>query len=175
MKKLLLVVALVVLAVPATALRRKSPAKECKTLHAKMGAQAFQTAFGNKRRCAAAKRKAKKAALRRARKACRAKGYRGRAMKRCMRKKLAAAPAPKPADYEDAVEECKAEQADDPEGFADEYGDGSNGLAKCVADEAADEEDADEPGRRRGRRRASPSSDEDAEELAGRVLTPEEL
>jgi hypothetical protein len=152
MKKLLLVVALVVLAFPATAPAQgaggalKSPAKECKALRAKLGAEAFKSAFRTHGRCVSAKRKARKAALKRARRACRTKGFRGRALKRCMRNKLASTPAPKPADYEHAVDECTEEQAQDPEGFAAEYGEGQAGVAKCVAEEAADEEEADEPG-----------------------------
>jgi hypothetical protein len=152
MRKLALVVTLVALVFPATAPARgpggayKSPAKECKALRAKLGSAAFQSAFGSKRRCIATKRKARKAALRRARKACRAQGARGRAMKRCMRNKLASDPAPKPADYETAVDECTAKQAEDPEEFAAEYGDGPDAFGNCVADEAGDDDEAAEPG-----------------------------
>jgi hypothetical protein len=151
MRKVLVVVALLALAVPVSAPAkgadgaRKAPAKECKDLRARMGGDAFKAAFGSKRRCVARKKKAHKAALKRARRACRAKGYRGKALKRCLRGKLAADPAPKPADYEDAVDECKTELADDPEGFAAEHGDGSAAFNDCVAEEVGDEEPADEP------------------------------
>src|SRR5688572_29717373 len=136
MRKLLLVVTLVALAVPATAPAKgsggthKSAAKECKALRAEMGAEAFRAAFGRKSgknalgRCVSAQRKARRDAHKSARKACRAKGLRGQAMKRCFRQELAAEPAPKPADYEHAVEECRADQAEDPEDFAADYGDG---------------------------------------------------
>jgi hypothetical protein len=184
MRKLLLVVALVVLAFPATAPAKgsggtfTSPAKECNALRAKMGGAAFQAAFGNKRRCVATRRKARKAALKRARKACRAKGYRGRAMRRCVRNKLASEPAPKPADYQNAAEECKAKQAEDPEGFADEYGEGSDAYGKCVADEATDEEEADEPGDDEGLDPDDEGADEpeseDVEDLPDES-SPEEL
>jgi hypothetical protein len=157
MKRLLLVVALVVLAVPATAPAKgsggnhKNAAKECKVLRAEMGADAFRTAFGRKAgknafgRCVSTQRKARKAARKRARKACRSEGLRGPAMKRCVRSKLAEEPAPKPADYEDAVKECEADKADDPEDFAAEYGDGPNAFGKCVAHEVSDDDEADEP------------------------------
>jgi hypothetical protein len=156
MRKLLLVVALVVLAVPATAPAKgsggghKNAAKECKALRAQMGAEAFRTAFGRKAgknafgRCVSTQRKARKAARKRARKACRSEGLRGQAMKRCVRNKISAEPAPKPADYEDAVKECQADQAEDPEDFAAEYGDGPNALAKCVAHEVSDDDDGTE-------------------------------
>jgi hypothetical protein len=158
MKRLWLVVALVVLAFPAAAPAKreggehKSSAKHCKALRAEMGAEAFRAAFGSKHRknalgrCVSAERKAKKAARKRARNSCRAAGVRGRAMKRCVRQKLAAEPVTKPADYEDAVEQCNAYQAEDPEGFAEEYGDGQDGFSQCVADEVSDDTDEiDEP------------------------------
>jgi hypothetical protein len=158
MKKLSLVVALVVLAFPAAAPAKrgggehKNSAKHCKALRAQMGADAFHTAFGGKRgknalgRCVSAERKAKKAARKRARQSCRASGLRGRTMKRCVREQLAAEPVTKPADYQAAVEQCEAEKAEDPEGFAEEYGDGPNAFSQCVADEVSDDTDEiDEP------------------------------
>ena len=159
MRKLLLVVTLVVLAVPATAPAKgsggahKSAAKECKALRAEMGADAFRAAFGRKSgknafgRCVSTQRKARRDARKAARRACRAKGLRGQAMKRCFREALAADPAPEPADYEKAVEECREDQAEEPEDFAAEYGDGPNAFGKCVAHEATDhDEDEGEPG-----------------------------
>ena len=144
MRKLWLVVALVVLAVPATApAKGQNAAKECKALRAEMGADAFRAAFGGKHalgRCVSAQRKARRDARKRARKACRAKGLRGKAMKRCFRTTLSEIPAPKPADYEDAVKECESDQADGVEDFATEFGDGPGGLAKCVADEVGDDD-----------------------------------
>ena len=158
MKKLLLVVALVVFALPAPAPAKgpggvhKSPAKHCKALRAEMGPEAFRATFAAKRgrnalgRCVSTQRRALNAARKRARRACRAQGMRGRAMKRCMRAKLAAEPAPTPAQYQAAVEECRADQAEDPEGFAEEFGTAPHALAKCVADEiAAGAEDEPEP------------------------------
>jgi hypothetical protein len=153
MKKVLLVVALVVLAFPAAAPAKggggehKNSAKHCKALRAEMGADAFRAAFGGKNkknalgRCVSAERRAKKAARKRARKACRADGLRGRAMKRCVREQLAAEPVTKPADYQAAVEQCEAEKAEDPAGFAEEYGDGPNAFSQCVADEVSDDTD----------------------------------
>lgn len=158
MKKLLLVVTLVVLAVPATAPAKgsgaahKSAAKQCKALRAQMGADVFRAVFGTKRgrnalgRCVSTQRKARRDARKRARKACRAKGVRGQAMKRCMRAALAADPAPDPAAYAEAADECRADQAEDPEGFAAEFGEGDAALAMCVADELADGDESDEPG-----------------------------
>jgi hypothetical protein len=154
MRKLLLVVTVLALAIPATAPAKgsgghKNAAKECKALRAQMGAEAFRSTFGGKRgkhalgRCVSTQRKANKAARKRARKACKAEGLRGQAMKRCVRTKLAADPAPKPAEYEHAVEECREEQAESPEEFAAEFGDGSNGFGKCVSHEVQDDE-ADE-------------------------------
>jgi hypothetical protein len=157
MRKLLLVVALVVLAAPATAPAKgsggahKNAAKECKALRAQMGADAFRTAFGRKAgknafgRCVSTQRKARKAARKRARRACRSEGLRGQAMKRCIRNKIADTQSPKPADYEDAVKECEADKAEDPEDFAAEYGDGPNAFGKCVAHEVSDDDEADEP------------------------------
>lgn len=159
MRKLSLVLTLVVFAVPATAQAKKpsggehkNAAKQCKALRAELGADAFREAFAAKRgksalgRCVSAKRKERRDARKAARKACRAKGLRGRAMKRCFRQELAADPAPKPAEYQDAVDECRAEQAEDPEGFADEFGDGSNAFGKCVAHEVSDDDGDDEAG-----------------------------
>ena len=150
-----LVISLVVFAVPAAApAKGKNAAKECKSLRSQMGADSFRAAFGSKQgknalgRCVSAQRKARKAARKRARKACRAQGLRGQAMKRCVRTTLAEQPAPKPADYEDAVKECEGDKAEDSEDFAAEFGDGPNALAKCVADEVSDDDEeteVDEP------------------------------
>lgn len=158
MRKLSLVLTLVVFAVPAAAEAKKpsggehkSPAKQCKAMRAEMGGDAFREAFAGKRgksafgRCVSAKRKERRDARKAARKACRAKGLRGRAMKRCVRAQLVADPAPKPAEYQHAVEECRAEQAEDPEGFAEEFGDGPNAFGKCVAHEVRDGDDEGEP------------------------------
>ena len=124
----------------------ESAVKHCKSIRAEIGAEAFRAAFGKQnskramKRCVAKQTKASKAAKRRARKACKAYGKRGRALKRCVRGKLAAEPpSAAPADYTEAVDECKAEQAEDPEGFADEYGEGAEALEQCIA------EHADEP------------------------------
>lgn len=157
MRKLSLVLSLVVFAVPAAAQAKKpsggehkNAAKQCKAMRAEMGADAFREAFPGKRgkgalgRCVSAKRKERRDARKAARKACRAKGLRGRAMKRCFREQLAATPAPKPADYEHAVDECRAEQAEDPDGFAEEFGDGPNAFGKCVSHEVRDDEDEPE-------------------------------
>ena len=170
MRKLWLVVALVVLAVPATApAKGQIPAKECKALRAQMGADSFRATFGGKQgknahgRCVSAQRKARKAARKRARKACRAKGLRGKAMKRCIRSTLAEQPAPKPADYEDAVKECEGAKAEDPEDFAAEFGDGAHAFGKCIGEEANDDE-ADEPG-----------DDGDVEDSPGEEPEPDQL
>ena len=158
MRKLSLVLALVVFAVPATAQAKKpsggehkNAAKQCKALRAELGADAFREAFPVKHgksafgRCVSAKRKERRDARKAARKACRAKGLRGRAMKRCFREELAADPAPKPAEYQNAVDECRADQAEDPDGFAAEFGDGPNAFGKCVAQEVSDDDEG-EPG-----------------------------
>jgi hypothetical protein len=155
MRKLLLV-SLVVLAVPATAPAKgsgsghRNAAKQCKALRAEMGANAFRAAFGTKQgknaldRCVSTKRKARKAARKNARRACRGDGLRGRAMKRCVRSKLAQGLVPRPADFQNAVEECREDQAESPEEFASEYGDGSNAFGKCVAEEASDDDEGDD-------------------------------
>ena len=115
-----------------------------------MGAEAFRSAFGGKQgkhalgRCVSTQRKARRDARKRARKACRAQGLRGQAMKRCFRQQLAADPAPAPADFEHAVEECRADQAEDPEDFAAEYGDGSEAFGKCVSHEVADDDEGED-------------------------------
>jgi hypothetical protein len=157
MRKLALVVSIVTLVVPATASAKradagpKNAAKHCKALRAEMGAEAFRAAFGGKQgkkalgRCVSAQRKARRDARRKARRACRAKGLRGRALKRCFRQELAAVPTPQPVDYGHALEECRAQQADEPEGFAEEFGTGPDAIAKCVAHEVADDETAAEP------------------------------
>jgi hypothetical protein len=187
MKKLLLVVSIVAFVVPATASAKgsgghKNAAKECKAMRAEMGADAFRAAFGGKQgkhalgRCVSTQRKARKAARKRARKACRAEGLRGQAMKRCIRAKLASEPAPRPADYQHAVDECRAEQAEDPEGFADEFGDDPNAFGKCVADEAKDEAEADEPeGDEVGEEPDSDEPEDSADEPAGAGEEPDEL
>jgi hypothetical protein len=157
MKRLsLVVVALLAFALPAVASAKegsshKSAAKQCQALRAEMGKAAFRAAFANKRgkhamgRCVAAQKKARKAAKRRAKKSCRADGNRGRALKRCVREKLAAEPAA-PESLKDAVEKCQTEQASDPEGFTEEYGDGEDALKACVEDHADDESAGDPEG-----------------------------
>jgi hypothetical protein len=166
-----LVVSLVVVAVPAAApAKGKNAAKECKSLRSQMGADSFRAAFGSKQgknalgRCVSAQRKASKAARKRARKACKAKGLRGKAMKSCVRVTLAEQPAPKPADYEDAVKECEGEKAEDAEDFATEFGDGANAFSKCVADEVGDDDEGDEP-----------SEDDGVEDSPGDEPEPDEL
>ena len=154
MKKLSLVVALIALVVPSAAQAKgggeagKAPAKQhCKALRAEMGAEAFRAAFPGKRgkhalkRCVKAQRKLEQAARKRARAACRADGRRGRALKRCVREKLAATPAAAPESYKNAVEECRGMQADDPELFAEEFGDGPSAFGKCVSEHAQDDHD----------------------------------
>ena len=145
MKKLSVLVALLVFAFPAVASAKggadhRSAAKQCKSIRAEMGAEAFRAAFGNQnskramKRCVAKQRKATKAATRRARKSCKASGKRGRALKRCVRGKLAAEPpSAAPEGHTEAVDECKSAQEEDPEGFADEYGEGSEALEQCIA------------------------------------------
>jgi hypothetical protein len=156
MKKLSLVVALLfALSFPAVTSAKaggghKAAAKHCKTLRAEIGAAAFRESFAGKngkramKRCVAAQIKARKAAKRRAKKACKADVKRCRALKRCVRDRLAAAPAASPESFKEAVEQCQAAQADDPEGFADEYGDGSDALANCVEEQSAADEDAED-------------------------------
>ena len=183
MRKLLLVVMIAVLAVPATAPAKgsgsghKNAAKECKTLRAEMGADAFRAAFGSKRgkhalgRCVSTKRKARRAARKSARKACRTEGLRGQAMKRCVRSKLAEGLAPRPADFQNAVEECREDQAEDPEKFAAEYGDGFNAFGKCVAEEASDDDEGEDEG---GAEPGSDDSDDVDDSPAGEP-DPDEL
>jgi len=177
MKKLPLVVALVVFAFPATAPAKgpgagpKGPAKHCKALRAEMGAEAFRAMFGTKRgknalgRCVSTQRKAQKAARKRARKACRANGLRGRAMKRCVREKVAGEPASTPAKYGAAVEECRAYQAEDSEGFAEEFGTGPDAFGKCVAAEVSDEDEPDEGEDEPGEVEDHPGDEPDPDEL----------
>ena len=157
MRKLsLVVVALIAFALPAVSSAKggavhKSAAKHCKALRADMGTEPFRAAFANKRgkhamgRCVAAQAKAKQAAKRRAKKSCKADGKRGRALKRCVRNKLAAEPAA-PEAFQGAVEECQTEQREDPEAFTDEYGDGEDAFQACVTDHADDQsaEDSDD-------------------------------
>lgn len=160
-----LVVALFALAIPAVSSAKGGSdhhkatvkaAKQCKAMRAKMGPQAFRSAFGKQsgkramKRCVVAQKKANKAAKRRAKKDCRADGKRGPALKRCMRDKLVAdPPSAAPEGYEDAVDVCKAAQAEDPEGFADEYGEGTEAFDSCVAvqlDETTDEGEGETSG-----------------------------
>jgi len=175
-KKLSLVVSLLMLAVPATAQAKgsggghKNPAKYCKALRAQMGTDAFREAFAAKKghknafgRCVSSQRKARKAARRSARQACRAEHRGGHKLKRCLREKLATVEAgPTPAAVNDAAEQCRAEQAEDPEGFADEYGP-DEAFGKCVAEQIS--EDADEP-------QAEPGEDSEPDEPADE---PDEL
>ena len=156
MKKLSLVVSLLIFAIPATAQAKssggghKSPAKYCKALRADMGKDAFREAFGTKKghknalgRCVSSQRKAKKSARRSARRACRAEHRTGLELKRCVREKLATTVAgPTSEAVNDAVDQCRAEQAEDPEGFAEEYGP-EEAFGNCVAEEIS--ESSDEP------------------------------
>ena len=155
MKRLWLVVALFALVIPAAAQAKgggelkQAATRHCKALRAEMGAEAFGAAFGGKhakhalKRCVKAQRKVNKAARKRARAACRADGVRGPALKRCVRERMGADTAASPESFKNAVDVCRAQQADDPEAFAEEFGDGPNAFGKCVA-EAADDH-ADDP------------------------------
>ena len=131
-------------------------AKQCKAIRAEMGPTAFRTAFSKKngkramKRCVVAQMKANKAAKRRAMKACKADGKRGPALKRCVRDKLAAKPpSAAPEAFKEALDLCKAAQEEDPEGFADEYGEGAEAIEACVAVQTDEPEgetsDGDEP------------------------------
>jgi hypothetical protein len=99
------------------------------------------------KRCIAAQIRANKAAKRRAKKSCKAAGKRGQALKRCVRSKLdAEPPSAAPEAFKVALEICKDAREEDPEGFADEYGEGTEAIEACVAvqtDEAEDEEGDD--------------------------------
>ena len=56
-------------------------------------------------------------------------------------------PTASPESFKEAVEQCQAAQEEDPEGFAEEYGDGSDALANCVEEQsAADEDESAEDG-----------------------------
>ncbi len=157
MKRLSLVVALLfALTVPAVASAKggaghKAAAKHCKVLRAEVGGAVFRDSYGGKsgkramKRCIAAQKQASKAAKRRARKSCRAEGRkRGRALKRCLRDKLTAEPAASPESFKEAVDECQAYREEDPEGFAEEYGDGAEAFEQCVAEYVSDEESGDD-------------------------------
>ena len=166
MKRLSLVAALFALAIPAVTSAKsgaghKSAAKECKAMRAEMGAEAFRAAFAKQgkhamKRCVVAQRKAQKAAKRKARKACKAEGKRGRALKRCMRGKLEAKPpSAVPAAYKEAAAVCNEAREEDPEGFAEEYGEGPDAIEACInvqtdePDEGATDDDDlidEEPG-----------------------------
>jgi hypothetical protein len=158
MKRLSLVVALFALAIPAAASAKggaghKSAAKQCKAIRAEMGAEAFRAAFakqGGKRamkRCVAAQIKANKAAKRRAKKSCKAEGKRGQALKRCVRSKLEAEPpSAAPEAFKQALEICKDAREEDPDGFAEEYGEGAEALEACVAVQTDEAEDEDSEG-----------------------------
>ncbi|HZO58195.1 MAG TPA: hypothetical protein VFB51_00745 [Solirubrobacterales bacterium] len=152
MKRLSLLVAVFALALPAVTTAKggaahTAAAKQCKAMRAEMGAEAFRAAFAKHgkramKRCVAAQRKANAAAKRRAKKACRAEGKRGRALKRCVRGKLQAPPVSEVAeDYKAALEDCKAAREEDPEGFAEQYGEGAEGLEQCVTELADDSQD----------------------------------
>ena len=157
MRKLLLVVAVLALAIPATAPAKdsagpKNAAKACKAIRTEMGADAFKAAFPARKgkssfgRCVSEQRKARRDARKKARKACKAKGLRGKSMKRCVRAELAADPAPNPADYQNGAKECEEELAEEPEEFAAKYGDGSNAFGKCVSHEAGDDDEGEDDG-----------------------------
>ena len=166
MKKLALVAALFALAIPAVTSAKsgaghKSAAKACKAMRAEMGAEAFRAAFAKQgkramKRCVAAQRKAQHAAKRKAKKACKAQGKRGRALKRCVRGKLAGEPpSAVPAQLKEAVAACTEAREEDPEGFAEEYGEGADGFEACInvqtdePDEGATDDDDlidEEPG-----------------------------
>jgi hypothetical protein len=161
MRRLWLVVALIALVVPSAAQAKgggevkKAARQHCKVLRADMGAEAFRSAFGAKhamKRCVKSQRRLRKAA----RSACRAEGKRGRALKRCVRAKTESEAAPE--SFKNAVAECRAEQSEDPEGFAEEFGDGPNAFGKCVAEHSESDDDTSED---------EPGEDDSADEPAG--------
>jgi hypothetical protein len=73
---------------------------------------------------------------------------------------LAKKSAARPETFKAAAGECAAEQAEDPEGFAEEYGDGSEAFANCVA-EHADEADDESEDDSEDEGSEEPDSDED--------------
>ena len=169
MKKLSLVVviALSMFMLPAAAQAKggehKSPVKQCKALGKKMGAQGFA---GRKaeRRLARCQRKLHKAQLRSAKRACRAEGKRGPALKRCVKAKLAGESSPNTEELKNAAKECKALRDEDPEEFTDEYGESPNAFGKCVVDHVDDESDDPE----------ASEGDDDSGEVADEPDEPEE-
>lgn len=130
----------------------KAAKQHCKALRAGMGVEAFRSAFAGKdgkramKRCVKTQRKLARSARKRARSACRAEGKRGHALKRCIADKTRAKNSASPDAFKNAAAKCQAEQAEDPEAFADEYGDGPNAFGKCVSEHADEEAGDDEPG-----------------------------
>ena len=166
-------VAVALLALPATAGARdkkrtevlRSAVNYCKTLHDQMGADAFREAYGGReslRRCVKERvqklRTARKAAVRTCRQQFKAKGRKLRRhgrpdarapFRKCVREKTRAGTSNDDEGVLDAVKQCTAERADDPEGFEADYGTdegAGDAFSACVSEHADDNDDQAEPG-----------------------------
>jgi hypothetical protein len=129
----------------------KNASKLCKQLKAQMGAEAFKTAYGtnhNRRnahgKCVSKHRAAVKAAIAEATEQCKAEqqaaGNTGKtdkkALRECVKQKLAAALAERREAFDNAAEKCKAERKADAAAFREKYGTNANkrnAFGKCVS------------------------------------------
>ena len=87
------------------------------------------------KRCIAAQTKARKAAKRRAKKACKADGKRGRALKRCVRDKLAAEPAGRPSPSRKRSRSARPRRTKTPRASPTSTATAEDALEDCVAEQ----------------------------------------
>jgi hypothetical protein len=160
-------VALAVLALPATAMAHHGPkpdvknaAKYCKSLRTEMGADAFRQAYGGGSnafgKCVSQRVHDLRDARKAARTACAQHKPNLRAFRRCVELKSRHATAGDKADFIAAVRTCLTEHDADPATFQDTYGDGDSSDAdafkSCVEqhlqgdDQGDDQGDGTEPG-----------------------------
>ena len=153
----------------------KNASKLCKSLKAQMGAEAFKTAYGtndNRRnahgKCVRKHRHAVKRLIAQAVEQCKAEqqatqsvrpaeGDKGgnpdkRALRECVKQKVAAMLAERREAFDNAAEQCRAEREADPAAFREKYGSNEskrNAFGKCVSKTAREELKPAPPSERR--------------------------
>jgi hypothetical protein len=135
----------------------KNASKLCKQLKASMGAEAFKAAYGTNAnrsnahgKCVSKHRAAVKAAIAEATEQCKAElaaagNNDKKALRECVKAKLAASLADRREAFDSAADKCRAERKADAAAFREKYGTNANkrnAFGKCVSKTARAELEA---------------------------------
>lgn len=136
----------------------KNASKLCKQLKAQMGVEAFRKAYGTNHngrnahgKCVSKHRQAVKRAIAEAIEQCKAEQQAApgnadkKALRECVKAKLATLLAERRAAFENAAAKCKAERTADPAAFREKYGTNENkrnAFGKCVSKTAREDLEA---------------------------------